>query len=517
MGNASNTYDENTSRAQLLAEIDELRLRVSQLNDLEERCLRAEAALQAVEDRSLLWRESAPMGVCTVDAQGVVTGINRKMRQMLSLPPCARVGCLSPAEIMESSIGNMIRHCLENKESLIFEQDHMDFNTVTERLRFSLSPVCDAHGVVVGAMAFGENITELNLAQQAIRESEKRFRLLFKSAPIAMMERDVSELKAYLDKLRASGVTDFKKYVELNPSEVIRCMAMIKTLSCNAAFLNLMEVSNEMAMRNGLEVALFENAGTMAQEILAILAEGALTNEKERVFTTLKGNKKTVLAKTLILSDPEGTFSRVIVAMLDISQRKQAEEALRANEQKFREQAMHDGLTGLYNRRYLYDSLEMLITSGSANQSPVSVIFMDIDHFKEVVDTHGHLNGSRVIRELASTISGALETPAYAVAYAGDEFVAVLPGFRDTQAIQKALEIQQRIKQSVYLRDQGIEVRLQASFGIATFPDQAKDVRGLLGAADHALFAVKKNGRNAVRLYGHVPDSAIITPETEKR
>lgn len=501
MEDAAKTHDENTSRAQLLAELDALRLRVSRLNDLEERCLRAEAALQAVEDRSLLWRESAPMGVCTVDGQGVVTGINRKMRQMLSLPPCAQVGCLSPSEIMESSIGDMIRCCLENQETLVFEQDHADFNTGSERLRFSLSPVCDAQGAVVGAMAFGENITELSHALQTIRESEKRFRLLFKSAPIAMMERDVSELKAYIEKLRASGVTDLRKYVEANPGEVNRCMTMIKTLSCNAAFLNLMEVTDVMAMRNGLGVARFENAETMAQEILAILAEGALTNEKERIFTTLKGTKKTVLAKTLILSDHDGTFSRVIVAMVDISQRKQAEVALRANERKFREQAMRDGLTGLYNRRYLYASLEMLMTSSTSDQSPVSVIFMDIDHFKEVVDTHGHLNGSRVIREIAATIRGALETPAYAVAYAGDEFVAVLPGFSDTQAVQKALEIQQRIKQSAYLRDQGVEVRLQASFGIATFPDHAKDVRGLLGAADHALFAVKKNGRDSVRLY----------------
>ncbi len=460
--------------------------------------------MQAVEDRGLLWREAAPMGICTVDGQGLVTAINRKMRQMLSLPPCESDGCLTPAEVIESSIGDMVRRCLENRESIVFEHDHVGFNTEWERLRFSVSPVSDAQGAVVGAMVFGEDITELNHAQQTIRESEKRFRMLFTSAPIPMMERDASELKVYVEKLRASGVTDFRKYVETNPNELHRCMAMIKTLNCNAEFLNLMEVSDVVAMRDGLGMARFENAEALALEILVLMAECGFTNESERVFTTLKGNRKTVLAKTLVLSDPEDTFSRVIVAMIDISQRKQAEEALRANEQKFREQAMHDGLTGLYNRRYLYASLEMLIASATSGNSPVSVIFMDIDHFKEVVDTYGHLNGSQVIRELAATIRGALETPAYAVAYAGDEFVVVLPGFTDTQAVQKALDIQHRIKQSTYLRDQGAEVRLQASFGIATFPDHAKDMRGLLGAADHALFAVKTNGRDSVRLYGQL-------------
>ncbi len=517
MEDASRTHEVGTSRAQLLAELDELRSRASRIDDLEERCRRAEAAMQAVEDRGLLWREAAPMGICTVDGQGLVTAINRKMRQMLSLPPCESDGCLTPMEVLESSIGDMVRRCLENKESIVFEQAHAGFNTGWEHLRFSLSPVCDAQGAVMGSMVFGEDITELNHAQQTIRESEKRFRMLFTSAPIPMMERDASELKVYIEKLRASGVTDFRKYVETNPSEANRCMAMIKTLNCNAAFLNLMEVSDVVGMRNGLGVARFENSETLALEILVILAEGGLTNENERGFTTLKGNKKIVLVKTLVLSDPEDTFSRVIVAMIDISQRKQAEEALRANEKKFREQAMHDGLTGLYNRRYLYASLEVLIASATSDNLPVSVIFIDIDHFKEVVDIHGHLNGSQVIRELAATIRGALETPAYAVAYAGDEFVAVLPGFRDTQAVQKALDIQHRIKQSAYLRDQGAEVRLQASFGIATFPDDAKDMRGLLGAADHALFAVKKNGRDSVRLYRQDPDSAAIFQGTGKR
>ncbi len=90
---------------------------------------------------------------------------------------------------------------------------------------------------------------------------------------------------------------------------------------------------------------------------------------------TLRGTKKSILGKSLPLSGHEDTLSRIVVAMVDITKRKQAEEALRASEQRFREQAMRDNLTGLYNRRYLYQSLTDLIERAKTNGSVVSVIF----------------------------------------------------------------------------------------------------------------------------------------------
>jgi diguanylate cyclase (GGDEF)-like protein len=85
------------------------------------------------------------------------------------------------------------------------------------------------------------------------------------------------------------------------------------------------------------------------------------------------------------------------------------------------------------------------------------------------------------------------------VAYGGDEFVAVLPGFKKSQALHKAEEIRTRMKQTDYLSGHGLRVQLRASFGIATYPDDATDVTALLAAADRAMFEIKEKGKDAVQ------------------
>ncbi len=161
--------------------------------------------------------------------------------------------------------------------------------------------------------------------------------------------------------------------------------------------------------------------------------------------------------------------------------------------------AIHDDLTGLYNTRHLYRVLGRLVRTAEETKDPFSLIFMDIDHFKRVVDTYGHLKGSQAIQEVARTIRECLTEPAFGVAYGGDEFVAVLQGSDKAQALKKAEEIRSRMKQTVYLANHGHQVRLSASFGIATFPDDAGDVTGLLALADRAMFDVKEKGKDAIK------------------
>jgi|GEM_PF-332144 len=177
---------------------------------------------------------------------------------------------------------------------------------------------------------------------------------------------------------------------------------------------------------------------------------------------------------------------------------KLVQKALRKSEQKFKKQAIHDNLTGLYNTRHLYHALAELIKKSAARGLIFSLVFMDIDNFKQVVDTHGHLNASKALQEIAATIKTNLRAPAYSVAYGGDEFVLVLPGFDKQQALDMAETIRKRIKETTYLQKAGLKVRISSSMGVSTFPDDADTLTELLALADQAMFSVKERGKDSV-------------------
>jgi len=198
------------------------------------------------------------------------------------------------------------------------------------------------------------------------------------------------------------------------------------------------------------------------------------------------------------ITDAEGRLVEIVSTGIDTTDRKRAEDALRASEERFRELAVRDNLTGLYNTRHLYQAVDALVAESAKTGDTFSVLFMDLDHFKRVVDGRGHLNGSRAIQEVAATIRECVEPPGWAVAYAGDEFIVVLPGRDRDAAVGTAEAIKRKMTATAYLAGTGRPVRLAASFGIATYPDDAQDLAGLLALGDQALFSVKRTGRGGI-------------------
>jgi diguanylate cyclase (GGDEF)-like protein len=465
------------------------------------RCRELEATLEQIEQRDRLLGDSAPFGIFTIDPTGGITGLNAKMRTILgwpdeTIPPEANA--LELTMFRESGLSGDLRRCLETGRAAVKAHPCVTGREECLELRFHISPVVGAEGSSEGAIVFVEDFSLMRQAAEAVRESDHRYHVLFHSAPVAMIERDASRLKAHLDGLRSEGVEDLEAYLDRHPDEILPCMQLVQTIDFNRAFMNLLEADDRQALSLGMPWGDPEEFRELGREVILMIDGGRIGQERERVITTLKGNRKTVLSKGLAVTGHEDTLARLVVTLIDISKRKAAEEALRESERKFREMALRDTLTGLYNRRFLYQSLPDLIASGRYEHSGIGLVFMDLDNFKQIVDRHGHLHGSQVIREVAAVIKEALSPPEFAVAYAGDEFVVVLPGRGLDEAVVTARDLQGCIREAVYLQQHGFEVRVKASLGVAAYPSQARDAEELLAFADRALFDMKVRGKDGV-------------------
>jgi diguanylate cyclase (GGDEF)-like protein len=162
------------------------------------------------------------------------------------------------------------------------------------------------------------------------------------------------------------------------------------------------------------------------------------------------------------------------------------------------ELAVTDPLTGLYNRRYLWDLLGRDLLKARRNRTPVAAILADIDHFKRFNDTWGHEAGDLVLKRVADVLRKNVRGSDIACRYGGEELAAILPEATLEVAIERAENIRRDIAtMRLDYRGRPLDT-VTASFGVAVLPEHASDAEALLRAADHALYDAKKAGRNRV-------------------
>ena len=163
------------------------------------------------------------------------------------------------------------------------------------------------------------------------------------------------------------------------------------------------------------------------------------------------------------------------------------------------EQAIRDGLTQVFNRRYFEETLPRELHRAARGDYPVSVILLDIDYFKRINDTFGHKGGDRVLKAFGELLLSETRSGDMACRYGGEEFALAFPGMSLEDAQQRAEKIRARFQDQRIVVGKD-EIRATVSGGVATYPFHGKTSDDLMQSADKALYAAKEEGRNRICL-----------------
>ncbi len=166
--------------------------------------------------------------------------------------------------------------------------------------------------------------------------------------------------------------------------------------------------------------------------------------------------------------------------------------------EKIQELTITDDCTGLFNARHLYKTLETEVYRSARFGYEFTVLFIDLDHFKQVNDTHGHLIGSKLLNEIGYLIKAQLRLIDYAFRYGGDEFVVLLPQTGKDAATVVARRLRDSLRTSAFCSEEGLNLNVRASIGLATYPHDAKTPHDVIRQADEMMYLVKNTTRDNI-------------------
>ncbi|MCK4421344.1 diguanylate cyclase [candidate division WOR-3 bacterium] len=178
--------------------------------------------------------------------------------------------------------------------------------------------------------------------------------------------------------------------------------------------------------------------------------------------------------------------------------------------QKIRLASITDELTGLYNSRYCNEKLPAIVEKWHKKDKECSLIFMDLDYFKRVNDTYNHLIGSKLLHLVANRIKKSLNDKMVGIRYGGDEYIIVIEDANLSETIEFARKIKKLISSKPFKIEKKVKYSINASFGIASFPDVADNFYELLRLADLAMYYVKAHGRNRIAFMTQNADVTMI-------
>jgi PAS domain S-box-containing protein/putative nucleotidyltransferase with HDIG domain len=314
-----------------------------ELKDVEVRRERRKAleALKESEERFRLIVDAVQSPIVVVDSQGKITLVNTQTlktfgytrEEMLGQP----VELLVPHKFQMQHMNDRKSYLSEPTNRQMHERGtllglHKDGHQIP--IEIGLTTYQSSEGRFILAMIL--DITERRKAEEALRESEQRYRGLFEDSPISIWEEDFSLVKKRIDELRSQGIKDFKAYFKDNPQVVAECASLIKVLDVNNVSVNLYRAKSKADLLGNLDKILKAEEYSSFQNELINIAEGHTDFQWVGDNQTLEGDHVFVHLHWSIIRGYEDTLSRVIVSIIDITENKKAENALREAETRNR-------------------------------------------------------------------------------------------------------------------------------------------------------------------------------------
>ncbi|HEY46372.1 MAG TPA: PAS domain S-box protein [Anaerolineae bacterium] len=315
-----------------------MKRRVTAIRDVTER-VRMNEELSASEELYRTLMGTSPDAVTMTDLYGNITQVSQRTLELHGFESEEKIIGLNAVELIaeedhDRAMANMQKTLEEGSVSHVeYTLIRRDGSNFFGELNAAL--VKDGNGEPKAFIATTRDVTERKRMEEALRENESRYRSLFEDSAISLWEEDWSRVKQYFDEVRATGVTDFRAHFDGSPEALTECMGRIRILDINKATLELHAAEDKQELLAGLDHVLPEEALEAFREELIAVTEGQPDFECETVHLTVTGEKKNVFLRLHIPPGYEDSLAKVFVSMIDITNRVQAEHALRESETRY--------------------------------------------------------------------------------------------------------------------------------------------------------------------------------------